>query len=107
MKGKSESKGLILILKVIATVYLMVFDVYMFKEFFFEREDATSHTIAIVVGIILLVISVLLFISCIHGIGDARSAARRNNPFAPPPPPPAYSPSKGQAGKKKHKKKRR
>ena len=107
MKERSQSKGLILVLKVIATVYLMVFDVYMFKEYFFEREDATSHTIAIVVGIILLVISVLLLISCIHGVGDARSAARRNKPFAAPPPPPAYSPSRGQAGKKKHRKKKR
>ena len=107
MKDKSSSRGLILILKVIAAVYLIVFDIYMFREYFFVREDSQSHTIAIVVGIILLIIGILVAISAIHDIGDARVAARRNNPFAPPPPPPAYSPSRGQAGKKRHKKKKK
>lgn len=66
------------LLKLIAAVYIVVFAIFLIKEYLFDNADSGNHAFAIIGGIILLIVAIPLIISSIRGIGDQRAYVQKH-----------------------------
>ena len=71
------------LIKAIILLYCIFCGVAFVKEFVFTRADTSSHVIGIVVGVILLVLTVILSVSTVKGIGASRKYYQKNGRAKP------------------------
>lgn len=58
--------------------YLVVFGGYMFYEFMFNRADSSSHTIAIIAAVVVVVVGIPLGISVVRELGTERRYVQKH-----------------------------